>query len=105
MRWRVMRELWGPCEGQGCIQLNPCAALCFENCCGWRRGLPGEHSNVPLLGQGSSQLYSGRGGGSDALQQAVGWLAVLEEHQNDFILEICPCGALSVPRPSQPRAG
>lgn len=55
-------------------------------------------------GSGLLTAYSGRGGGSDALRQAVGWLAVLEEHQNDFILEICPCGALSVPWLSQPRA-
>lgn len=34
----------------------------------------GELSDVPPPGQGSSQLYFGRGGGSDALQQAVrGW--------------------------------
>lgn len=106
---RERRQGRGPCwEGCGgcvCIRLSPRAALHTENCCGWRKGLPGEHSASPLLGQGSSQLYFGCGGGSDALRRAVGWLAGLEEHQNDFILEICPCGALSVPWLSQPKAG
>lgn len=88
-----------------CIRPSPHAALRTENGCGWRKRLPGECSASPLPGQGSSQLYFGCGGSSDALRRAVGWLAGLEEHQNDFILEICPCGALGVPWLSQPRAG
>lgn len=111
-RWRGQEEeeqgrrpCWEGCGGRVCIRPSPRAALHTENRCGWRKGLPGEHSAWPLQGQGSSQLYFGRGGGSDALRRAVGWLVGLEEHQNDFILEICPCGALSVPWLSQPRAG
>lgn len=100
-----MQKHWGSCRGRELVQPRPCAALCTRNCRGWKRGLPGEHSDVPLLGQGFSQLCFGGGGGSDAFQQAVGWLEMLEEHQDDFILEICPCGALSVPQPSWPTAG
>lgn len=63
---------WEGCGGCVCIRPSPRAALHTEDCCGWRKGLPGEPSASPLLGQGSSQLYFGRGGGSDALRRAVG---------------------------------
>lgn len=68
-----MQEFWEGCGGCGHVRPSPCAALCTTNCRGWRRGLPGECSEVPLLGQGSSQLCFGCGGGSAALQQAAGW--------------------------------
>lgn len=70
--------------GRGCLG-SPQPRLC------WVRA---PHSFI--LAAGAAAMLCG---------ELLGWLAGLEEHQNDFILEICPCGALSVPWLSQPRAG
>lgn len=50
-RWRGQEEeeqgrrpCWEGCGGRVCIRPSPRAALHTENCCGWRKGLPGEHS-------------------------------------------------------------